>query len=656
MEDNRTFWELSFTETGLTEAQKRAAALEEGFKKIRDAANAAALNTGNNFVQLLQPMDAAKQRTADMNEALKQTASTFQFAKSGVSAFAAAIPGITGDIVKTTVALGAVVVGAGAAGMALSKLDDIVVKAFGERTSTLRAYTTILGDSKQAQIEYAKANELASKTELTSASTLKAQQALIVAGFRGSDLTNALTASMDVASTRQPEEREQVMEQMGRGFSQILAAGKLRGEELNQLSEAGVSRRAVLEIVGKGDAAAGEKMLSGGQVSAQEGIAAIQQAILQTLGTQKLGEFATAASGSMGGLLSNRSEALDILLKTFDGETTPAVLRYKEALTDQTNALTASSSTGQGLVMMLSDFTSITANVKTIWTDFSSAFLDSFVESYNEAREGSGAFISMTDGVKSLGTTLGKVGTAVGNLADGFEGFMDTIQPLAAYLGQFVEAMGSMLSHLGTAFQKFNEGEFSEASDEINEAFKSFASGFEEIEFDEEAAQARRDAITSRANRAANEQEATGDIAEKAVKTNWGKKSEGGSVGGGRGGKGLTGFDITDLLGGGTRSGYIGGDGSGNAAPARTIQDNIGDAMKAAGQVSSAPSARGASGASGSDMHGQGSSSPTSVTIEAGAIVVSGVSDPMAAAEEAVRLLSQRIGRLTRAPGAGRSL
>ena len=223
---------------------------------------------------------------------------------------------------------------------------------------------------------------------------------------------------------------------------------------------------------------------------------------------------------------------------------------------------------------------------------------------------------------------------------------MEVMQPIAAYLAQFVEAMGSMLSHLGTAFQKFDEGEFSEASDEISAAFKSFASGFEEIEFDEEAAQARRDAITSKANRAANEQEATGDIAEKAVKTNWGggrggkgltgfditdllgggtssgyiggDGSEGGSGGGGRGGKGLTGFDITDLMGGGTRSGYIGGGGSGNAAPAGTIQDNIGDAMKAAGQVSSAPSARGASGASGSDIHGQGSSSPTSVTIELG--------------------------------------
>ncbi|TXH44755.1 MAG: hypothetical protein E6Q97_32265 [Desulfurellales bacterium] len=647
MEDNRTFWELSFTETGLTEAQKRAAALEEGFKKIRDAANVAVVNTGENFVQLLKPMDAAKQRTADMNEALKQIASTFQFAKSGISAFA----------LVAAVALNAVVDGAGAAGRALSKLDDIAVKAFGERTSTLRAYTTILGDSKQAQIEYAKANELASKTELTSASTLKAQQALIVAGFRGGDLTNALAASMDVASTRQPEDREQVMEQMGRGFSQILAAGKLRGEELNQLSEAGVSRRAVLEIVGKGDAAKGEKLMSGGQVSAQEGIAAIQQAILNTLGTKKLGEFATGAAGSMGGLLSNRSEALDILLKSFDGETTPAVIRFKEALTDQTNALAVSSATGEGLVMMLSDFTSITANVKTIWTDFSSAFLDSFVESYNEAREGSGAFIAMTDGIQMLGKTLGKVGTAVGVIADAFEGFMEVLQPVSAYISQFIESTIEATKNLFTALDALKARNYTDFKKYLADAGTSFTSGFATIEFDKKAAQARRDAITSKSIQAANKQEATGAIADKAVTTNWGKKPKGGAGGKG-GGKRLSGYDITDLMGGGTSAGYVGGGGggSGNAAPARTIQDNLSDAMRAAGQVSSAPSAHGASGASGSDMHGQGSSSPTSVTIEAGAIVVSGVSDPMAAAEEAVRLLSQRIGRLTRAPGAGRSL
>ena len=148
-------------------------------------------------------------------------------------------------------ALAAAAAGATAAAAALADLDSKAVKAFGERTATLRAYTTILGDAKQANIEYGKANELASKTELTSASTLKAQQALIVAGFRGADLTNALTASMDVASTKQPEERELTMERMGRAFSQILAAGKLRGQELNQLAEAGVNRGQVPELLGR---------------------------------------------------------------------------------------------------------------------------------------------------------------------------------------------------------------------------------------------------------------------------------------------------------------------------------------------------------------------------------------------------------------------
>ena len=96
-------------------------------------------------------------------------------------------------------------------------------------------------------------------------------------------------------------------------------------------------------------------------------------------------------------------------------------------------------------------------------------------------------------GTADVLVTFGKVGSVVGDLADGFEDFMEVMQPIAAYLAQFVEAMGPMLSHLGTAFQKFDEGEFSEASDEISAAFKSFASGFEEIEFDEEAAQSRRD-------------------------------------------------------------------------------------------------------------------------------------------------------------------
>lgn len=625
MEDNRTFWELSFTETGLTEAQRRATALEEGFNKIKAAADAAARNTGSNFSSLLQPMSAAeakqralKEELAKSNELLKGFTTT---GKSALTTFASV----------AAVALGAVVVGATAAGAALSKLDDLAVKAFGERTATLRAYTTILGDSKQAQIEYAKANELASKTELTSAATIKAQQALIVAGFRGADLTNALTASMDIAATKQPAERELTMERMGRAFSQILAAGKLRGQELNQLAEAGVNRGQVLEILGKGNAAAGEKAISGGQVSAQAGIAAVQQSILQTLGTKQLGQFATGAAGSLTGLLSNREEAMDLLLKSFEGESLPAVIRYKEALTEQTNALTTSTETGHGLVMMLSDFESISMNAKTMWTDFITAFMESFVGSYNEARKGSGAFIAMTDGVQILGQTLGKVGTVVGVLADGFEGFMEIMQPISAYISQFIESMIEATKNLFIALDELKAGNYKGFKQYLADAGSSFTSGFATIEFDEKAARERRAAILEKSQEAARKAEEKGAIPESAVKTKW-------AAGGG---KGLQGYDITDLLGGGSGGGS-----------SRSLQNDFSAMVSAAGAVSSAPSAKAASSAAGSDsLSGTAGAASTHITIEPGAFVINGVSDPHAAAEEAYRMFAQRIGRVARAPG-----
>ena len=47
--------------------------------------------------------------------------------------------------------------------------------------------------------------ERTSKTELTSASTLKANRHLSSRAFVVQTLTNALTASMDVATAKQPE-------------------------------------------------------------------------------------------------------------------------------------------------------------------------------------------------------------------------------------------------------------------------------------------------------------------------------------------------------------------------------------------------------------------------------------------------------------------
>lgn len=641
--DNRTVWQLAFSEQGLDPIITKASAAEKQFDRIVATAVKAGAAVGTfGSSSVLQPMTNAELKAKNLSDQLAASNRTLQtFSQAGGAAlqtFASA----------AAIALGAVVAGATAAGYALSQLDEKATKAFGERTSTIRAYTTILGDAKQAQIEYAKANELASKTEFSTASAVAAQQQLIVAGFRGKDLDAALLSVADVTAAAAPKDRELTSERIGRAFAQILAAGKLRGQELNQLAEAGVGRGAVLDALGP-DRAASEKRISSGGVSAQEGIAAVQKAILAQFNTQQLGQFATGASGSLSGLLSNREEALDILLKSFDGETTPAVIRYKDALAEQTVALSTSSETGRGMVMMLSDFAGVTANVKSIWTDFSTSFLETFVDSYNESRQGEQAFVAMTDGVKTLGKTLGQVGSVVGTLADGFESLMDALEPVGAYLSQFIGAFSEMIGHFGTALSELNQGNLSNALDENKKAFSSFAGAFDPIEFDEDGINgrgARRAEARNRARAASDAvDEAAGPIADRAVTTKWGKSGSGKS-----GGKGKLagGYDITSLLMGG--SGGSGGSGEGSGS-SQGLAERMNAAVGAAAAVSSAPSAQAQRDAAASASGA--SAAPMSVTIAAGAIVVNGVSDPMAAAQEAYRLLGQTLGRIGRAPGAG---
>jgi tape measure domain-containing protein len=639
--DTRTVWQLAFSEEGLDAITKKASAAEKQFDRIVASAVKAGAAMGSfGSSQVLQPFSNAELAARNLKQQLQQSNQTLSdFTQGGKNL-------IAGWSTVATGALAAVAAAAVLAGRELAKLDEHAVKAFGERTSTIRAYSTILGDARQAQVEYSRANELASKTELTSASTLKAQQALIVAGFRGSDLTNALAASMDVASTKQPEERELTMERMGRAFSQILAAGKLRGSELNQLAEAGVNRGQVLEILGKGDSAKGEKLVSGGSVSSQQGIAAIQQSILNTLGTKQLGQFATGAAGSMSGLLSNRDESLDLLLKSFSGESLPAVIRYKEALTAQTEALSLSSETGQGLVMMLSDFTSITSNVKTMWTDFSTAFLQSFVESYNEAREGQPAFVVMTDGLKELGRTLGKVGGLVGDVADAFEGFMEVMNPIGKWLGNLIAGIGEAYAAFKSgnvqagwaAMDKIAEGPSDEV--EVNTQNDDGSMTTKRInvrELDEERAKLAR-----RRSREEADPKGEGPIPEAAVQTKWGKTSKGGGKGaGGKGG----GFNVAGLLGMGGSVSV--GSGESDDGP-DSISGRLAEMRSAAAAVSSARSAP--TGATEGAV-ASASGGAISVRVEAGAVVVSGVSDPTAAASLAIEMLVDRIGRSVRAPG-----
>ena len=660
----RTTWELDFPDNGsldrITDKVNRLAAKQDqlnnvarGFlgigvetessvKKtakgfdIFDAAMAKATRSSQSFGQEHTSLTT---KTGDLTAKLNTSATAFGFfASAGAAAF---------STIKSSVesAIGALV-----------EFDKHATTAFGERTSTLRAYTTILGDATQAQVEYGKANQLASMTELTSASTLKAQQALIVAGFRGEDLTKSLTASMDVAATKQPAEREMTMERMGRAFSQILAAGKLRGQELNQLAEAGVNRGQVLEILGKGDAGRGEKSISAGGVSAKEGIEAVYKSILSTLGTQKLGQFATGAAGSMAGELLNREEALDILLKSFDGETLPAVKRYTASLHEQNSMLSTNSENGKGLVMMLSDFASVTANVKTEWTDFTTAFMGSFVEAFNTERAVDGAFTPMTDGVKMLGETLGKVGTVVGQVTRAFEGMLNAMQPALKFMSDPFGKEETKKELMGD-LERQNPARYKEIQarldrgDTVEEATRFAGSGGKTaaekaaaekqwLDFKQRQADGETDEDTIAMNKLLAKKPGNG-----ARVTHW--PSGGAGAGGAGGRKKSDGIALDFGSSGGDSWGGADYSASAGVGASSSTQESLRQAVHAAGQASSAPSSQAQTGSS------AGAGSMT-VHVDQIDIAVSGAGNARETAEEVWRVFTQRAGRLTRSPGVGR--
>lgn len=314
---------------------------------------------------------------------------------------------------------------------ALDKFGDKAQEAFSERQGTLRAYTTLLGDATQAEREFAKAQALSQRTDLTSAQVEGAQKSLMVAGFRGGDLDRALLAVTDLATMAAPKERELMAERSSRALAQIFSKGKLQSEEIGQLTEAGFSRKMLNEVliaagVAK-DAAGVEKAISKGKVSSDVGIAAIEAALLKQFNTSRLGEYATGSAGSTASLLSNRDEAMANLLKGFDPEKLPEARAYRESLAREAEALSTQSETGQNLSLVLQDLANESNGLKSSWEEFRTGFIEEFSAGWAamlkemDLEDTGQKWAGAREAAHELGGMLGKLASGIGYVVHAIE-------------------------------------------------------------------------------------------------------------------------------------------------------------------------------------------------------------------------------------------
>ena len=183
-------------------------------------------------------------------------------------------------------------------------LGEAVVSAtlFSERMMT--AFTTLTKGGVDGGAELVKIANLAADLGLPVQQTADSFRRLLAMQFAPQAAEDLIRMSADLQTVGvRAEETGRILLAM----SQIKAKGRLQSEELLQMAEAGLNTGNVLDALasklGKTRAEV-QKLMQAGKITADEGIAAIEESIKKGLGESKLGEAgAKAAMSTLGGML-----------------------------------------------------------------------------------------------------------------------------------------------------------------------------------------------------------------------------------------------------------------------------------------------------------------------------------------------------------------
>lgn len=216
---------------------------------------------------------------------------------------------VGGGALAATAALAAVGGMAVYAGMKLSSMAidygmagaQFVIQSASFREDSLLGLQAMLKSKEAAATIYKKAVKLASVTPFNTKEVIGMTQSLIGGGFKPEELTRVMTAVGDMAAARGMN--KELIGRLNLAMSQIRAKGKLQGNEVMQLMEAGLNKGVLNQkigaMMGGKTSAQIEKLQEAGKISSQVAI----EAILQTI-EEGYGGTMDLQSGGMTGLLS----------------------------------------------------------------------------------------------------------------------------------------------------------------------------------------------------------------------------------------------------------------------------------------------------------------------------------------------------------------
>lgn len=317
------------------------------------------------MAELEKEIDKARTRAAqlkteqiDLKNGLKNTTNELKKQKAGVS-------GVSDEMKKMKTLITGFIAAYGG-----KKLWDLLIGSNAEMEQYTTSLEVMLGSAEKASAMIAKMREFAAKTPLTLDNVISSGTLLMGYGADESNLIGTMTKLGDLASGNAEK-----MDRITLAYGQMLAKGKVTGEELRQMTEAGVPlQTALAESIG----VTGEefsKMVSKGEV----GIDALNKAITElTTGDGKFAGMMEKQSQTMQGMLSTMQDNItEFFRKMGEG----AFGEVKSALQDVSDQLAEWEQDGtldewaQGVGVLLKNLIAFLKQAISVGLDFKEAII-----------------------------------------------------------------------------------------------------------------------------------------------------------------------------------------------------------------------------------------------------------------------------------------
>lgn len=359
---------LELNKQAIADTNKKAKEYEKELDQLKTAEKENGTATEEQkarMSKLEKEIDKARTRAAqlkaeqiDLKTELKETTSELKKQKSGVS-------GVSDEMKKMKTLITGFIAAYGG-----KKLWDLLIGSNAEMEQYTTSLEVMLGSASKASAMIEKMRDFAAKTPLTLENVISGGSLLMSYGVDESNLIDTMTKLGDLASGNAEK-----MDRITLAYGQMLAKGKVTGEELMQMTEAGVPlQTALAESIG----VTGEefsKMVSAGKV----GIDDLNKAITGlTTGDGKFAVMMEKQSQTMQGMLSTLQDNIsEFLRKMGEG----AFGEVKSALQEASDLLAEWEEDGtldrwaQGVGVMLKNLIAFLKTAISVGLDFKEAII-----------------------------------------------------------------------------------------------------------------------------------------------------------------------------------------------------------------------------------------------------------------------------------------